>query len=352
MRVLQLIDSLRPGGAERMSVNIANALLGKVEASFLCCTREEGFLKEELKAEVIYFFAQKKSNLDFMAFYRLRNFVKKEDIDLIHAHGTSWFWGVLLKISGVEVKLVWHDHYGESATQKTINSKFLKLGSYFFNGINSVNSASLFWVTTFLHCKKVIQLNNFVAPKMLERSGTILKGDRKDFRVICISNLREQKDIHNLLNAFELLVKKCISLHLIGSNNGSIYANSIIKRIESLPKVYYYGEQSNICELIEQANLGVLSSRTEGLPLVILEYGICKVPVVCTRVGDCEEVIGDTGILVEPKDHFQLASGIQYYYDNPRRREQDSKDFNQRINTKFSEDSVIKKLLEFYERLF
>ena len=52
MRVLQLIDSLHPGGAERVSVNIANALVENIDKSFLCVTREEGILKESLTPSV------------------------------------------------------------------------------------------------------------------------------------------------------------------------------------------------------------------------------------------------------------------------------------------------------------
>ena len=48
MRVLQLIDCLRSGGAERMSVTYANALAKRIEGSFLCCTRKEGLLKKQL----------------------------------------------------------------------------------------------------------------------------------------------------------------------------------------------------------------------------------------------------------------------------------------------------------------
>ena len=48
MGVLQLIDSLEAGGAERMAVNYANALTEKITISALVATRQEGVLKNEL----------------------------------------------------------------------------------------------------------------------------------------------------------------------------------------------------------------------------------------------------------------------------------------------------------------
>ena len=60
MRVLQLIDSLDAGGAERMAVTIANSLAETGVASYLCSTRHEGLLKASLLPSVNYFFLQNK----------------------------------------------------------------------------------------------------------------------------------------------------------------------------------------------------------------------------------------------------------------------------------------------------
>ena len=61
MKVLQLIDSLQAGGAEHVAVNYANALAPRIEASFLCSTREEGMLKTSLSKDVQYLFLNKKT---------------------------------------------------------------------------------------------------------------------------------------------------------------------------------------------------------------------------------------------------------------------------------------------------
>ena len=56
MRIIQLIDSLEAGGAERMAVSYANALGKKIEFSGLVVTRKEGPLVNLLDKEVSYFF--------------------------------------------------------------------------------------------------------------------------------------------------------------------------------------------------------------------------------------------------------------------------------------------------------
>ncbi len=72
MRVLQLIDSLRPGGAERMAVSYANLLHKKEQGSYICCTRGEGELKDQLSPEIGYLFLNKRSTLDIKAVTKLR----------------------------------------------------------------------------------------------------------------------------------------------------------------------------------------------------------------------------------------------------------------------------------------
>ena len=71
MKILQLIDSLHPGGAERMAVNYANALNDRNHNSHLICTRSEGKFKMLLGNKVGYCFIKKKHALDIFALRRL-----------------------------------------------------------------------------------------------------------------------------------------------------------------------------------------------------------------------------------------------------------------------------------------
>ena len=65
MRVLQIIDSLEAGGAERMAVSYANVLVDVIGFSALVATRKEGALLEQMDSKVTYLFLNKKSKLDF-----------------------------------------------------------------------------------------------------------------------------------------------------------------------------------------------------------------------------------------------------------------------------------------------
>lgn len=357
MRVLQLIDSLRPGGAEKMAVNIANALQPQVEGSFLCCTRQEGILKEEIKPEVGYDFLNKKSSLDPKAILKLRKYIHENKIDIVHAHSTSYFLAGILKLSGSGFKLIWHDHYGESEFLEKREYKVLKKFSRLFAGIISVNTDLKNWAVENLHCNNVIEIKNFIPePDSSKTSNIKLKGDDTDFKIICVANLRPQKDHLNLLQAFEMLDPQLkVSLHLIGEDPETGHSATVLLAIKNSPvthKIFYYGSQPEIIPLLKQADLGVLASRSEGLPLVLLEYGMGGLPVVCTSVGKCREVISEDGVMVEPGSPEGLKNAIINYFTNPIIRKAHSLRFQVKINKEYSEKRVILSILNFYKKSY
>lgn len=357
MRVLQLIDSLRPGGAEKMAVNIANALLPHVERSYLCCTRQEGMLKEEIKTEVGYLFLNKKTSLDPKAILKLRKYIHENKIDIVHAHSTSYFLAGILKLSGSSFKLIWHDHYGESEFLEKRRHKVLKKFSRLFDGIISVNTDLKNWAVENLHCKNVIELKNFIPePEPSKTSNIKLKGDESTFKIICVANLRPQKDHLNLLQAFEMLDPEMnVSLHLIGENPVTPYSARVIKAIKDSPmkqKIFYYGCQPEIIPLLKQADLGVLASRSEGLPLVLIEYGLAGIPVVCTHVGQCTAVLEGYGELVERENPVALSRGILKSFTTSAVAKRNSEAFSRKMTRIYSEKVVIKTLLKFYNGFY
>ncbi len=138
MRIVQLIDSLEPGGAERMAVSYANGLENINDFSALVVTRNEGALKHQLNNTVKYDFLQRKKILDFKALFKFRNFLIENKIDIIHAHSTSVYFAILSKLIRPKTKIYWHDHNGNRINLHRVNI-ILKFGSLLFDGVITVN---------------------------------------------------------------------------------------------------------------------------------------------------------------------------------------------------------------------
>ena len=352
-RVLQLIDSLEAGGAERVAVNYANGLISHVDGSYLCVTRAEGLLKASVNKAVGYLFLNKKATIDVSAIWRLYRFIKKENITVIHAHSSSYFLATLITILNPKLKLVWHDHYGKSEFLEQRPKRILQYCSKYFDHIFSVNSKLKDWASSQLKTKTVSYLPNYavVGDTVL---STRLKGTEGK-RIVCLANLRPQKDHINLLKAFKLVAKKNRewTLHLVGKDFEDDYSKQVFEYIKSEALegyVFFYGSCADVSAILLACDIGVLSSQSEGLPLALLEYGLANLAVVATNVGECNQIIKNknTGLLVSAEDSNALGSAIMSSIEDLNLRRAHAKQLTQLINTDFSETRALQTIVNTY----
>ena len=350
MRIMQLIDTLRPGGAERMALNYFLALEKRGYASYIVVSREEGLLADQIRNNPAYSFIKKSNALDFSAFYKMKKIIAENKIDIIQAHGSSWFWAVLCKISGSKIKVVWHDHYGDSENLDKRNVLFLRRLSNYFDGVISVNNNLRNWAKDALNVKRpLIYLPNFIINSPGEDKK--LMGESK-YKLVCVANLRPQKNHFTLIKAFQRIQeKRDVSLHLIGRNFGDDYYFKVKKMFEKNPSIFYYGEVDSVSSFLSDADFGILSSNSEGMPLALLEYGKQGLPVICVDVGECSNIIGSDGLLVEPNNINSLIRAIEFYIDNPEKAKRDSINFQGKIEKDYSEEAIFSKFQKFITRI-
>ena len=351
MRVLQLIDSLDAGGAERMSVNIANTLGEEIKHSYLCVTRIEGILRDKLSSNVGYIFLNKKRVLDLKAIKKLNVFVKKEQIEIIHAHSSSFFLAVIIKLLNKKVKIIWHDHYGDSEHIENRSFKVLKICSHYFSHIFSVNKKLESWAKSNLKCESISYLPNFVILDG-ETKSTILKGEKRK-RLVHLANLRPQKDHFTLIKSFKEVSNNHPdwSLHLIGKDFKDEYSGNIktlIKKLNLESKVFIYDSKTDVFNILNQCDIGVLSSKSEGLPLALLEYGLAELPVIATNVGNCRDIIKNSeyGLLISPENIDDLTKAMIHYIDDMEKARNVGKKLKTHIELNFSKQSAINHIIE------
>ena len=145
-----------------------------------------------------------------------------------------------------------------------------------------------------------------------------------DPMVLCISNLNTQKRIDVLLDAFFRVSKnypraKCVIL-------GSGPLESDLRRktvgLGLADNVMFAGHVGDVRSYLEVADLFVLSSDKEGLPLSLGEAMAYGVPCIATDVGGNKEIVlhRQTGLLVKARAPEQLAEAIEYLLAHPEER--------------------------------
>ncbi|WP_299017153.1 glycosyltransferase [uncultured Polaribacter sp.] len=351
--VLQIIDSLHIGGAENLAVNIANELAANDVRSFLCATRAEGALKINLKDDVGYLFLKRAKIVDFRALFRLRTFLKQNNITVLHAHGTSSFLVMCIKIVCPKIKVIWHNHYGKNLNLSGLQLFFLKIESLFFAAVITVSKDLKEWVALQLYCKKVFYLTNFVIFQKVKKTTT-LKGENGK-RIVHLASFREEKDHETLIKAFAnfSLDHQDWSLHLIGKYYNDEYSDKVFNLIKELKlnnTVFAYGSCTDIESILSQSNIGVLSSKFEGLPLALLEYGLAKLPVIVTNVGQCNAVVQNNklGYVVETKDAIALASKLKSLASSKDKALMFAENLHNTVKENYSKENFIENLINIY----
>lgn len=356
MTIVQIIDSLNPGGSERMAVNMANLFAEKGWTSHLIVSRKSGDLEENLHKRVNLHILGKKGFWDLWAFRKLISVLNSARADVIHAHSTSVYWAAIAKLMVRNSKLVWHDHFGQSESLRDNDRRVIQgLGRY-LDGVVAVNQKLKSWSEHHFGNKSIpiVMINNFAILPPINTDR------RKENCILHLANFRPQKDHLTLLKALRILRDKYEFPHfqcrMVGSKSNPSYFQQVIKYVENnnLNKhLSQIGPAQNVVKELEEASIGVLSSQSEGLPVALLEYGLAGLPAVVTDVGQCSEVVGEGryGKLIAPQNPSELAAALHWVMNNPDQSVKMGESFSAFVNEKYSSASFLKQYQQFLNAL-
>lgn len=164
--------------------------------------------------------------------------------------------------------------------------------------------------------------------------------------VIAAGRLVPQKGFDILIEAFDMVLSEMDArLIILGEGCEHESLNKLVRDRNLTGKVSFAGFQKNPYRFLSRADLFVLSSLYEGLPMVVLEAMACGVPVICT---DCRsgprEILdnGRCGFLVPVEDVRALSKGVVKLLKDRALREEFSRLGMQRA-ADFSVDKIIKQ---------
>lgn len=324
MRIIQYIDTLTTGGSERMAVNISNTLRADGHEVMLIVSRSSGGLENKLSEEVELVLLEKKAFYDWPAFLKLLQTIKRFQPDILHAHSSSIIWGIFAKmVSKHAFQLVFHDHYGMSEQLSAKDRAPLRVLSGKIDKVIAVNERLKNWNILNLKVSedRIAYIPNF--PYLSMQGERTQKGY---IQIVCLANLRPQKDHITLIKAFSILSDhnpdKEVRLVLTGNALEDAYQKEIVEEIARsglTGRIIITGAVNDVESLLLESDLGVLSSISEGLPVSLLEYGLAGLPVVVTDVGQCAEVVGNGrfGKVVPPQNPDALAGALSSLVQDP-----------------------------------
>lgn len=289
MKILQIIDKLAIGGAERVFVDMCNILQeNNQDVSAMLLLEDKGEMATDLKVPIIMLNRSSKWSLTTM--YKCSKILKQ--FDIIHCHSRHIYKYIALVnfIFRLNATIVFQDHYGSIDIDRKVPFLF---GSLFkpkyYVGVSKTLTQ---WAidTLKINESRVFLLQNII--KKQQQTST-----HKKLEFILVSNI---KPIKNNLFAVELCKHLDTSLVLIGKSQDKDYFHKLEKELND--KISIDSTVSNAQIIMSKSKFGLHTSKSETGPLVLIEYLAQGLPFLAYETGEVAKIL---------KPHFP-----EYFIDN------------------------------------
>lgn len=304
MKILFLINSLKSkSGTERVAIELANKL------SFIANYDVTLLNRESIKSNTAYPVADNVNVVtisgNFLEFYKkLKIHVSLHSYDMVIVHNMgklSLLCALLPKIK----KLVTLEHVSFVSRPKKVQI----LSKFFYKWVDQVVTLTQKDKEQFdkFH-SKVIVIPNFSPFSIVPKSTFSSK------QIVTIGRLTDQKNYLHLLKAWQKIYQMIPEWHL------NIYGEGEHKKMledyieqNSLQQVILKGSTSNVEDVYRNSDFFVMSSKYEGLPMVLVEAQSFGLPIISYNCpfGPAEIVQNDVnGFLVEDQNIQELSDAI------------------------------------------
>jgi glycosyltransferase involved in cell wall biosynthesis len=316
MNILILVSTLNFGGAEKQAVLDANMLsLGHTVylASF-----KGGPLQEQVLDNVTIRQFEKTNYISTA--FRILNFVKKHNIQIIHAHLFASSVISTLASLFTRISVVWHFHAHryENPTKGKLILRWLsklrtvkrllfvntELMEYYLKedfGFPSHKCEIMYNSTQQLKTIKLPKSDHMLKIGFI---GRLVELKRVEYLVELAKWLKA-----NNFNNFEIIIVGD------GPEKGRLEQMSIENRVQE--NVIFAGFQIDTAKYYSQFDIFILPSREECLSIALIDAGVWAIPSIAFQVGGNDEIIKNevTGYIVKSKE--ELFEKVQFLIDNP-----------------------------------
>lgn len=202
--------------------------------------------------------------------------------------------------------------------------------------------------------------NGVIVPKpasAAERAArrTELGATDEDILVGCVANYRDVKGLDGVIDAVAGLIGEGLPLRLELVGDGDL-RSQLDHQIRSLgleERICLHGAVLDVEPLYSAFDIVVQGSLREGLPNVLLEAGAAGRPIVATAAGGTPEIVidGQSGLLVPVSDRAALTAAIRRVATDPTLRDKLGAGAREHVSTTFGMDRFVAEFADLYETL-
>lgn len=361
-----VLHSLDVGGAEVLAARLGRRLSEHYRVVFFCLDRVGDLGKELRRDGFSVHLVTRRASLDWQCALRLSALMRREKVDLIHAHQYAPFlYGLLARLVYRRPAIIFHEHgrafpdyprrkrilanrlllqardrmigVGEAVRQALIHNEGLPADrvDVIYNGID-------------LTPQRFNEIDRTVVRRQLDLAPD-------NFMILQVARLDAIKDHATALRTLEHLLGKHPKAVLVIAGEGpeKQRIEDWIAQYQLQSSVRLLGLRRDVPLLLAAADVFLLTSVSEGIPLTVIEAMAAGLPVVATDVGGLAEVVQPdvTGLLAPSGDDQRLAEHLHTLAQNPSMRRTMGLEGKMRARELFEEEAMNARYEQLYQEM-
>lgn len=355
-KVLQIIPDLGLGGAEIMVEHLSTELKKKgYDVNIISLYNYHSAITERLeKRQVPIIYLNKKKGLDWKIIFRLSQLMKKIKPDVVHTHLYAAPYAMIAAIfAGIPIKV--HTIHNiatkeESKPKRIINGLFYKYCQVIPVSISPLVKRTILEEYHLKENQTPMIYNGIDFEKSVSKVEYVSNNDK--ISIVHVGSFKEQKNHLGLIASFRLFCDEFPDsiLNLIGSGALEKQTEDYVKELGLGNNVLFLGLKANVYPFLNSADIFVLPSLWEGMPISLIEAMASGLPIVATRVGGVPDMIEDhiSGLLVDVNNEDIAAALIELASNAELRKKLGS---TARLAAKrFTAKKMTEQYIELYEK--
>lgn len=364
-RVALVLTELRPGGMERVVTHLATTLPEMGVLPVVVCLENRGELAgglDEAGVEVVAL--ESFRGFDLKAMWRLKKLVASFGVQVVNVHdSTSLPYTAGARLMGGRAPIVFTGHgllyegFEKPKLRYRLPAKFVSAVTAVSEPVAERHAVHLGWTGSV----DVIPNGVPVIERREDERGRIRRElgiDESTTVFLSVGNARPEKGFEDLLESAAALQQQDAGPFcwlVVGKMPETDYCTMLRQKHRQLKLdgvVNFVGFRSDVESFYSAADVLVMPSRSEGLPMVILEAMTAGLPIVATAVGGIPEALeGGAGLVVPPRRPADLAEALGRVMGDASLRADLGETARRRSAEKYSVQAMTRGYLEVYRRV-
>lgn len=322
MKVIHVISGGETGGSKNHVISLLSQF-PKEEMTLICMQKGELYddaIKQNLDVRLL----EQKSRYDLQAAKKLTKIIEEEEADIVHSHGprANLFTSLIKRSFNRPLVTTMHSDPTLDFMKGGVKGKlFTKLNLWTYKRMDHFFAVSERFKSHLIqlgvHAINITTIYNGIDFTPSTKTRTLTRADfgltEEELVIAMVARLHPVKGHQYVFEALKQLDDPKIKVLLVGDGP---YKQELIDQANKLgidSSVHFLGFRSDINEIYQISDLGMLASLSESFPLALLEAAKEHRTLISTEVGGVDQLVPNSeyGWIVRPKNSSELAEAIK-----------------------------------------